>query len=153
MSKQAQENQVYPWDDLPVQSLFRQEYHNIGIVEPLCKFTENAAKSYTPESRIYSPYFSFLQSSGMGRTAHLVLYCCVRKKGSTGFPLATQSPKYFAGWNERDWALYLCASVRCMSKTWADLKVKDRKGWMDYHILDNTFLGQGISARHSMVFE
>ena len=129
------------------QSLFKQEYHNVHFVEALCNFTEESARSYEPLSRIYAPYFSFLQSSGMGKSRcilemgcrkHLVVYCCVREENSTGFPLATHHPNFFMGWDERDWALYLCASVQSMRNVWADDGDMDKKSWMDYHVLEST---------------
>jgi hypothetical protein len=125
---------------------FQRTYHNRCILEPLSAYTERAARAYCMDSGYYAPYFSFIQSSGMGKSRslfemgssnHLMIYCCVRPANSSGYPFATHDPKFFQDWDVNYWVLYLCTVVRTMVETWRQKRFESMRAWMVYHVTLN----------------
>jgi hypothetical protein len=92
---------------------FEQKYYNEDMVCLLNEHTERMARAYVVQANYFAPYFSFVQSSGMGKSRsiyemgareHLTIYLCLRSEGSIGYPLVTFHPNYFSNWDGEKWA-------------------------------------------------
>jgi hypothetical protein len=114
-------------------------------VDSLSQHIKLAIDEYYKSGKYFAPYFPVVQSSGTGKSRSLFemgrellsLYCCVRKKDSTGYPPRTHAPEDFKDWKQVDWMCFLVGLVYAAAEIWEERKFQKLDEWMEYHVMVN----------------